>query len=222
MTRGDMKDLLGSQLQDTGDTEWSDARKNLYLNLGLQFIQTKILEINPEAYQEISKTDIVYSGGDFDDLIAKPQGLLRILKVWLKYSTDTDYVQATHKRRDQLISAGNNNDPSYLWAHKGRWIQIHPVPLASSTDGCRLEFVPTLSMGADTDVPDVPLVAHRGIVYAARLEALAETGEDTDPQTTQAIQAKLGEILSRMATYYTSEQGEVDQIEVGLNPTDGW
>ncbi len=223
MTRGDMRSMLERQLQDTGNAVWSTANLNTYLNLGLNFMQTAILQVDPEAYFEVSRTNMI-STGSYPDLYPFPQGMQRVTKVELQYSTDDTYSQAFKRRNDQIdqFVLGNTETTQNHWAKKGRWLRIYPTPVAASTNGIRLTFVPTLTMGADADVPDLLLTLHKGIVYAARIDALGDTDEDTDAATLDAVSKKLAVILDRIPLYFGQDHSEPEQMEVGIDHEEGW
>jgi len=218
-----MRALLERQLQDTGNAVFSDANLNTYLNFGLQFMQSSIMQVDPEAFLEIATTNLI-STGDWPMLYPKPQGLIRVMKVEIQEAGESSYTRAYKRRNDQIddFVAGNTTTTQKHWAQKGRWIRIYPTPSAASTDGLRLTFVPSLTMGADTDVPDLPLHLHKGIVYAARLDALGDTDEDVDPQTLDTLGKKIAVILDRIPLYYGQDHGEPEFFEVGIDAEDGW
>jgi len=223
MTRSDMRDMLSRQLQDLDNAAWSVANKNTYLNLGLQFMQSAVLAVDPEAYIEISTTNLIATG-DWPDLYPKPQGLIRIFKVELDYNGDGTYTVAKKLRNDEIVSlrAGNTTQAADGWAQFGRWIKIWPSPTVAATNGLRLTFVPSLTMGADADVPDLPTYLHKGIVYAARLDALGDTDEDVDPAVLDAVSKKLAVILDRIPLYFGQDQSEPEQIEIDIDHESGW
>jgi len=77
-------------------------------------------------------------------------------------------------------------------------------------------------MGSDSDVPDLPLVLHKGIVYAARMDALGDTDEDVDQNTLDSLAKKLAIILDRIPLYYGMGHSEPDMMEVGIDHEEGW
>lgn len=218
-----MRDMLERQLQDDSNQVFTVANLNTYLNFGLQFMQTAVLQHDPEAFIEISTAPTTASG-TYDELYAKPQGLLSVVKVELDLDGDGTYVLAEKRRNDQLdlFEKGTVTTSLEHWAPKGRWIRVYPVPTSVVATGIRLTFVPTLTMGDDADVPDLHLHLHKGIVYAARMDALADTDEDTDPQTLDTLTKKIAIILDRIPLYYSAGHGEPDRFEVDVDHTDGW
>jgi hypothetical protein len=218
-----MRSMLRRRLQDVGAVSFETADLNTYLNLGLQFMQTAVLQGNPEAFQEISTTNLITTG-DWPELYPKPVGLLKILKVEVDYNGDGTYSQLKKARNDQMdqFVLGNVETTLSRWSEKGRWIRIYEPPETAVADGLRLTFVPSLTMGSDTDVPDLPLILHKGIVYEAQLEALGDTDEDMDPTTLDVISKKLAVVLDRIPLYYGQDQGEPEVFEVGIDHEDGW
>jgi hypothetical protein len=221
-----MKTLLARQLQDDNHAIWTAAVKNDLLNRGLEFIETAILQHNPEAFLEVSTANMIYANDGYDDLYAKPIGLMSIKKVELKYAGETTYSEAKKLRNDQLIEftedAVSGVDEGFHWAPFGRWIRIFPVPTATSTAGIRLTFVPTLAMTVDADVPDIPSLMHIGIVYAARMMALSETDEDKAPEAMAALEKRLAIVLDRIPLYYSASHSEPDVFEVDIDHEAGW
>src|SRR3990167_3383536 len=217
-----MREMLQRQLQDTGAATFSTANLNDYLNMGLQFMESAILAGDPEAFLEISTTNLVTSG-DYPELYPKPIGLITVMKVEVD-EDGSGYAIASKYDNWQLddFLRDGTSVTTPCWADKGRWIRIYPVPTVAVADGIRLTFVPTLTMGADTDVPDLPLALHRGIVYAARIDALGDTDEDMDAATLDTLTKKLAIILDRIPMYYGQSHSEPDVIQVGIDHEDGW
>jgi hypothetical protein len=219
-----MRTLLARQLQDDNHDLWDSSTKNELLNRGLEFMETAILQVDPESFIEISTANMVYNNDGYDDLYAKPIGCMGIKKVELKYSGDSDYAEASKLRNDQIVDLREDDldDSQVHWAPFGRWIRIHPMPTATSTAGVRLTFIPTLAMAADSDVPDIPSLLHVGIVYAARMYAMAETDEDKSPEAMAALEKRLAIILDRIPLYYSASHSEPDRFEVAIDHEEGW
>ena len=77
MNRGSMRDMLRRRLQETTPKQWANADLNIYLNLGLQFVQTAVLQTSPEEFLSVSTASMVAN----DNLIPKPIGMLTLKKV---------------------------------------------------------------------------------------------------------------------------------------------
>lgn len=216
--------MLRRQLQEDTASQWSNATLNSYLNLGLQFMQTAVLQHDPEAFFEIDRTDFY----DADNgLVPQPVGCIRINKVKVMYDGNDSYLTATWKRNDVIdqyeedLDEADYVDEPY-WTMKGQWIRIWPEANATTiTDGIELLFVPTLTMGSDADVPLINLHLHEGIVYRAKSIALGDTDEESDPAVLEALDKKLSVVISRIPLYYTSH-GPPGEFELDFDHTLGW
>jgi len=224
MNRSTMRDTLERQLQDDSNQIFSVANLDQYLNQGLQFMQTAVLQSDPEAFQEISTAPTTAADDGYDDLYAKPQGLMQIVKVELDLSGSGTYTQAFKRYNYQIDAFVNGSETTSLqhWSTKGRWLRIYPTPTVVVAAGIRLTFVPTLTMGADTDVPDLHIHLHKAIILAARMDALADTDEDVDPNTLDTLTKKLAIIIDRVPLYYSQSHGEPDVFDPDINAEDGW
>lgn len=222
MNQGSMRSMLRRRLQEATAKQWTDANLNIYLNFGLQFIQTAIMAVKPEEFIYISTADHVAD----DNLIPKPYGLLLIKKIECMYPDDDTYTKVTKDRND-IIDALVEEDLDaystyYRYAELGRWIKIWPTPSANNTAGLRMTWVPSLTMAVDADVPDVHINLHEGIVYRAQEIALGDTDEITDPNVLMAVQKILSVVVLRIPSYYVPSGGEPDEIEVDVDKEAGW
>jgi hypothetical protein len=185
-------------------------------------MQTAILQVSPEEFLSISTANMVAD----ENLIPKPPGMLSIKKVELKYPTDTAYKKATKARNDEIDALVEQDldaySTYYRYAPFGRWIKYWPTPGSNSSAGMRLTWSPSLTMGADTDVPDLHLNLHEGIIYRAQEIALGDTDEITDPNVLAATQKLLSVVVSRIPLYYQQSGGEPDEFEVDIDKEAGW
>jgi hypothetical protein len=174
--------MLRRQLQEVTAAKWTDATLNLYLNLGLQFVQRRIMAINPEFVIYTDYTNVVSAQASYP----KPIGTKFECNLYYKSSsTATSYTKLSRiPYLDIAEFLHANVSPVNLesaYAIKGRFIVIWPTPTSNVTDGLKLEYVPTLSMGADADVPyDIVTDLHEAIVYRAGMIALRDTDEPGD------------------------------------------
>jgi hypothetical protein len=214
--------MLRRRLQEATAKQWTDAALNEYLNLGLQFLQTAIMQVKPEEFIYISSANLV----EDDNLIPKPPGLMQIKRVYLMYSGETTYIKAEKWRSDKIeemvLDTSLTSDSDRYYAEEGRWVKIWPTPSAASSAGMKLWWVPTLTMGSDSDVPDVHLNLHEGVVYRAQETALGDTDEITDPNVLRATQQILSVVISRIPLYYQPGGGEPDVIEIDIDVESGW
>jgi hypothetical protein len=218
-----MRTMLRRQLQEDTASQWSDATLNSYLNLGLQFMETAVLQHQPEAFRQVDRTTFYVAD---EGLIPKPIGCMRVIDVKVKYPDDTAYTFAVYRRNDQIEEAIDAYESSTMesepyWSIYGHWVRVWPEPATDATDGIELIYVPTLTMGADSDVPLLHLHLHEGIVYKAKSVALGDTDEESDPEQMAALDKKLSVCISRIPLYYFSD-GPPPQFDLGLDHEDGW
>ena len=87
-----------------------------------------------------------------------------------------DHMEMPHL---QMAQGGNYANPySAGYTRKGRYIVLVPTPTTALTAGLKLEYVPWLTMGSDSDVPDIDIGLHEGIVYRAEMIALGDTAQE--------------------------------------------
>ena len=227
MTRSEMRVMLRSRLQedDGYEDQWTNAKLNGYLSRGLEFMETEMLKYDPEAYMQIDKTSLYAAD---DGLVPMPMGCITVRAVWIYDSVNSKYVLSARRNKFWIDGiAGKNPDltddeSDYLWAPFGRWIKYWPERTTTLTDGMKIEYVPTLAMGADTDVPDLHLNLHEGVVYRAQEIALGDTDETNDPAVLDALNKRLSVVVSRIPLYIQPEHGQPAEIEVDIDKEEGW
>lgn len=171
MTRSQIRTMLRRRVQETTADQWTDSDLNDLINLAYQRVELDILTVNPQAFTSRYQADIV-SG---QDLYEKPAGFNHELSFKL---LDDDGV---YKRMDMLSFVTNEartNESTTKYAHWGAYFHLAPTPSTSVTAGLELDFIPSLSMTDDADVPKIAHPLHMAIVYHAQLLALGETGEE--------------------------------------------
>jgi hypothetical protein len=186
-------------------------------------METAVLQHDPEAFIEVDRTNLLVADAG---LIPKPVNHIRTIDVKVKYATDTAYDFAVFRRNDQIEEAIEAYESSTMeeepyWGTYGQWIRIWPVPTADSTNGVELIFVPTLTMGADSDVPLINTHLHEGIVYRAKSIAIGDTDEESDPAALEGLDKRLSVVISRIPLYYNTD-GPPPQFDLGLDHEDGW
>jgi hypothetical protein len=223
VTRAELRAMLRRQLQEDTASQWTDATLNGYLNLGLQFMETSVLQHDMEAFIQVDRTDVLVAD---EGLVPKPVGHIRTIDVKIKYANDSAYTFATFRRNDQIedlveASTSSTVESEPYWSTYGQWIRYWPLPTATSTDGLELIYVPTLTMGADSDVPLLNTHLHEGIVYRAKAIALGDTDEESDPTVLEALDKRLSVVISRIPLYYATD-GPPPQFDLGVDHEDGW
>lgn len=186
MNRGTIRTFQRRILQEETPDQFSNAILDDYINFGYQWVEEQVLEVDPEAFIYIDTADIVAGQRYY----AKPVNMLT--ELFLEYSeTPSDenswkpltYTSMTLMKNPTLSRyihpelAVSTEKAQY--AHAGGWFYLGWTPPANITDGLQLIHVPSLVMGADTDIPEVHTKLHYAIVLAAAIFALGETPEDT-------------------------------------------
>jgi hypothetical protein len=200
-TRTQLRSWLQRRLQDSGNAQWADADLNTYLNASLQYIEKEILKVDPMAFIYQDTASIV-SGTQYYPM---PSNSMFEVGVYTKATGGEygwlDYIELP------WIQAGSSsnwesNPFSTGYSRAGRYLVLYPSPTLSVTDGIKLEYVPWLTMGADTDVPEIDAGLQEGIVYRAEEIALGDTAQE-------AIKAKedLAQVIQAIPLYYRRRGG---------------
>jgi hypothetical protein len=224
-----MRQMLRRRIQeDQGyEEQWTDANLNTYLNLGLQFMETEVLKYMPEAYMQIDQCDLY----DADNGLAPvPVGCISVKEVW-RYDADANGNYKKSEKRSNFwidtyesdVGLTTDDNVTEVWAPFGRWIRYWPQNGTTTvTNGMRIKYVPVLTMGADSDVPDLHLNLHEGAVYRAQQIALADTDETTSPEVMDSLNKNLAIVVGRIPAYIQPEEGDVGEFTVDIDKEDGW
>lgn len=192
VTRTQMRTILRRRLNEVTADQWQDADLNDLINHAYQRMEMDILSVNPDAFISTYRADIVLN----QQLYEKPAGF--------NYETAfkiLDTGTSTYKRVDLvdyhvgLDRTGDQEGTKY--SHFGSYFFLSPKPGQNLAAGIELDFVPTLSMTADTDVPKVALPLHMGIIHHAAIMAFGETGEDVKREL-----ELLSTIVNKIPAYY--------------------
>lgn len=213
-----MRDWLRRRLNETTPDQWTNADLNTYLNEGLRFMQQTIESIDNEAFVYIDTTPCIAD----QQAYAWPTNMKREMQVEIKYNTSqTDYtilVRRGYRRVKSpdggwvdLWSGEGVSAQANTYAHRGRYLYLQTAPTENVTAGIRLTYVPILSMGADSDVPDLPIDLHMGVVLKAQLVAFGDASGAIDKES---VTKELGEILALLPTHYDKTGGEPNHFEV--------
>lgn len=199
MTLLQLRTMLRRRLQEVTASQWTDATLNLNLNQGLRFMQTKIIKIDPEAFIYTDLQDSIENESDYP----VPAGTLSVVQIYKLVSGDyvsLDQIPMTYLRRNENTDYSNPYDAGF--GMRGRYIVVHPTPTVATVDFLKIEYVPWLTMGADSDVPELSLGLHDGIVYRAEMISLGDTAQE-------AVRAKedLGTVIDDIHLYYKRYQG---------------
>jgi hypothetical protein len=209
-TRTQLRAWLRRRLQETTADQWTDSVLNDYLNEGLHFVQQEIEKIDPEAFMYEDSANIVASQRTY----AWPANMKREVKVKVKMtSTATSYttLERVGIRKVDNPDIGPVSDQVNTYAHYGRYLKLQATPAENVTKGLWLQYIPTLVMGADADVPVIPVDLHMGIVLAAQLTAFGDASGTTDKEQ---VRQELADVIVRLPLHYVKSGAEPDKIVV--------
>lgn len=201
-TRTQLRAMLQRRLQDSGNAQWADATLNMYLNFALTYVQKEIMKVDPMAFIYSDTANIV-SGTAYYPM---PSNSMFEIGVYTK-ATGGEYGWLDYVDLPWIQAGGSPNwDANPFnkgYSRWGRYLLLHPEPTASVTDGLKLEYVPWLTMGADTDVPEIDVGLQEGIVYRAEEIALGDTAQE-------AVKAKedLAQTIVSIPLYYRRRGGQ--------------
>lgn len=177
MTRSDMRAMLRRRLQEdsTVAAQWTDATLNDLLNLGLLYMQKKIMAVDPCFVIYTATTNLVADQAAY----AKPANFIFEMTVKTRSTPTADWDDSDAREYLEYYEIATNEDDNETgYSIKGRFIVLNPAPGSNVTNGLQIEYVPSLSMAVDTDVPDITTMLHEGIVYRAQHIALGDTDQD--------------------------------------------
>jgi hypothetical protein len=201
-TRTQLKDMLKRRLQDSGNAQWSDDTLNLYLNFGYQYMEKEILKVDPMAFIYEDTANIVAGTAYYP----MPSNAMWEVGVYTKSTSDGEYEWMDYIELP-WIQAGSSpnwesNPFSRGYSRAGRYLVLFPEPTANITNGIALEYVPWLTMGADTDVPEIDPGLQEGIVFRAEEIALGDTAQE-------AVKAEkdLAQVITSIPAYYRRRGG---------------
>lgn len=201
-TRTILKNMLTRRLQDTGNAQWADDTLNVYLNMGLQYIQKEIMKVDPMAFIYEDTANIV-SGTAYYPM---PSNSMFEVAVYTRGVAGGSYEWLDYIELPWIQAGGSPNWDSIPfskgYSRAGRYLVIYPEPTLSITAGIALEYVPWLTMGADTDVPEIDTGLQEGIVFRAEEIALGDTAQE-------AVKAKedLSQVITAIPQYYRRRGG---------------
>lgn len=206
MNRSTMRDILRRRLQDKNADEWTNGQLDDLLNVGLHKTQREIMKLDPEAFLWVDKADIVVS----QELYAWPTSRWFEVEVGKLDSASGTYTPL--KRLDWRQTRGRSTGSDLKYARHGRHFALSPIPTESQANGVQIRYVPVLEMGADADVPAIPLALHMGIIVWAQRVTIPETGESD-----AAIRQELADIFADLSTYYLQTGADPLMVEVDMD-----
>lgn len=186
MNRSTIRTFTRRILQEDTEDQFSDSVLNDYINFAYQWVEEQVLAVDGEAFVYIDNADIV-SGQRY---YAKPVNMLH--ELFLEYSETPsnedswkplNYTSITLMKNPMLERYVHPelavSTEKAEFTHVGGWYYLGWTPPANISGGLQVIYVPSLVMGADTDIPELHTKLHYAVVLAAAIFALGETPEDT-------------------------------------------
>ena len=205
MIRGDARAILRSRLHEEVSDQWSDARLNTLLNLGLAEVQKKIIAIDPMAFVWIDKGDIVVPAGR-EMLYPWPEGFQYEFEVAV---LGDDGKYGVIPRIDYHASRDYSSELAY--APHGAHFILAPAPTSAKVDGLQIKYMPTLTMASDAVTLPVKQGLHMAVVIYAERFALGDTGESRKDS-----QEELAEIINGIPQFYVASASTPRQLGIDL------
>ena len=188
MTRATMRTMLRRRLHETTADNWSDADLNALLEAGLHQVQKEVMKYDAAAFMYIDEAPL-QANQEFYPL---PDGFWYELVVKIKTSASaTTYTTLTRGAYD--ADQNRNSTLERVYDIRGRFITFMANPDYSVNPGYMIQYVPTLSLGADSTVPAIHKGLHTAVVLWAHLIALGETPESAT-DTAGVLKAMLDDI----------------------------
>ena len=188
--------------------QWSDTTLNLYIDKGLQYMHRQIMKIDPEAIVYTATLDVTASTADYP----RPANMQRDMYVYQKASASAAYGLLEYTPYYKVAEAVAGSSLTG-YARKGRFVVLIPTPTASVTAGMKLEYIPTLTIGADTDTPDIVEDIHEGIVFRAEMLSMGDCGLDAP-----TAEKELAAIIVDLPLYYKKTEAP-QRVELDVT---GW
>lgn len=205
--RQELKVLLNEP--EAVDDQWTSVSLNRYLNLGLAFVQSRILALDPEAFVFEDAFGLVAG----QDLYPVPAGTITVRRVMAPNRLRLLHEAVLAKRN----AAGALGTPD-SWARYGRFMRLSPTPDTTAADAARISYVPTLTMAVDADVPPIHEHLHWAIVLRASLIALGSTA-DKDRLLSRRVE--LADVLDDLPLYYRPVTDGPTAVRPGYDIIDG-
>lgn len=197
MNRAALREELATILKEpTGGDYWTPAQLNRYLNLGLAFLQKKVLLVHPIAFIYEDSFGLTQNV----DLYPVPSGCITVLRLSANGKRLRRQPEAVVARDNDLAAGGTGVKYPYQYGPIGRYLRVGSgKPNETIPSAMRIMYVPTLTMGADADVPDIEENLQMGIVYKAAIFALSGTSEKDQIGLMNVL---LSQVIEDIDTYY--------------------
>lgn len=201
MTRGDIKTLVLSWLDDPTSGYFTDTNLNVWCNLAHRQVQMILLQAGENYYMRPVETTLVVGQADY--IFPSDFFIEHRLEIVLSGTGTTENRQAlaamtTNQQDDVALSLGN---PTNYYIKKDRFT-VMPTPQTPLL--MRLYYSPMVAdLASDSDVPDVP---EQYMEYVALLTALnGFIKDDRAPNNLLAKKQEFETLLKQMSEDRTQD-----------------
>jgi hypothetical protein len=205
MNLSTMRTLLRRRLQERVADDWADSDLDQVINVALGLVQTKVMAVHPDAFLfRDTRTTAVN-----EPLYDLPSGSLSIVSVEYKDSTGAYKRIKPMKYLDTLER--DSSDTTQKYARVAKYICLSPAPTAVVADAIRIWYIPTVSVSAATDVPDIVLPLHYAAVLWAQIIALGDRKDSV-----MDVKGELAAILADIPNWYLTSGDEPATLDFDL------
>ena len=217
-----MRTITRRLILETTADQWSDADVNDMLNISAQNVQTRVMEVDPEAFNTWARINIT------KDERFYPMPTDALYETELAYTEDAAnneyqamklvdfFVLRDSAKANARLDSRRNESVNYEYARTGRFYYLGWKPSAAITDGLENIYVRALSMANDTDVLALVLPLH----YAVCLDAALNLGIE-GTELALPIQKKLDFYWGNIPKWYRKSAAGTQQISMNLGKA-GW
>lgn len=214
MTLAQIRALVRRRIREVTADQWTDAEIDTVINVALARMETLILKIAPDEFVSVYTKDLTSGDGYYE----MPATTIHPLMLERRDSTSSSYRRARRvKFADILDRLANSTTAAAetdetLYARVGRKrIIVWPTPTASVSAGLRLTHVDTLTLADETDVPNLPVPLHIGIVYWSEIMLVGEGREEV-----KGSEAQLASLIGDIPMWYLQSGDRPDSLDIDL------
>jgi hypothetical protein len=197
--------LLRRRLQERVADDWADSDLNQVINIALGLIQTKIMAVHPDAFL----TRDLRTTTPGEPLYELPGGSLSIVSV--EYKDDTGAYKRIKPMKYVDTLERDSTDTTQKYARVAKYLCLSPAPVAAVTNAIRIWHIPTVSVSADTDVPDIVVPLHYAAVLWAQIIALGDRKDSV-----MDVKGELAAILADIPNWYLTSGDEPATLDIDL------
>lgn len=203
-----MRRILRRRKNDADAVTWSDDDLNEVLAFGLYSLQNEIMKVDPHFVVSRATAQLT----DGQRRYPKPEGMWLEISLGIADTAEpTGYRYLDRKDYGAVLRRRSGEDPIY--SHYGDYFEIAPEPATTIAAGLEVNYVPTLTMALDTDVPRCHIALQPAVVFWADLFLGGESKED--PARTEGM---LNRLVNMIPQFYYRHGQKAEQFQVqGLN-----